>query len=89
MSWNDIKWYEGSYDEVDAIMDGLNKILNEGYSYRYYRVGEEYGDIDVTELDGKKKENLDYLYVARYIEDPDMACEEKKYEDFDNLNGGI
>lgn len=44
--WNYLKWYEGSYKEVDAIMEGLNYLGENEYSYRYSRIGESYDDYE-------------------------------------------
>lgn len=90
ISWNDVKWYEGCYNDVDLIMDGLTHLDNEGYSYRFYRVGESYDDIEETCIDGDKDPNLDYLWVVRYIEDEVINGDVIDYDGLDNceLGGG-
>lgn len=69
--WNYLKWYEGSYKEVDAIMEGLNYLGENEYSYRYSRIGESYDDYEEQYYDGnKEKENyLEYPNLIREFED--------------------
>lgn len=40
--WNDIKWRENDFKDVDAIMEGLNHLGENEYSYRYMRIGEKF-----------------------------------------------
>ncbi len=43
--WNDVKWYDGYDEEVDAVMDFLRKLdENSGEFYEYLRIGEDSGD---------------------------------------------
>lgn len=86
ISWDDIKWYEGSYDDVDIIMNGLDRLHGNGYSYRFYRVGESYEDIEETIVDGDLDQDLDYLYVVRYIDDDCIHGKSLKYDELDNCN---
>ena len=51
--WNDIKWYE-TYDGVFPIMSGLKNLQENQYSYRYMRIGEDYGDVDEYFFDEKE-----------------------------------
>jgi len=90
ISWDDIKWYDGCYDDVDIIMHGLDNLNAEGYSYRFYRVGESYEDIEETCVDGDLDQDLDYLYVVRYIDDDCIGGKTISYEELDNsvLEGG-
>lgn len=86
ISWDSIKWYEGDYPDVDIIMHGLDHLAAKGYSYRYYRIGESYDDIEETYIDGDLDQDLDYLYIVRYIDDDIIKGKNMKYGDFDNLN---
>ena len=86
ISWNDIKWYDGCYEDVDIIVDGLEHLNNEGYGYRFYRVGESYDDIEETIVDGDLDQDLDYLYVVRYIDDDCIKGKTISYEELDNCN---
>lgn len=61
--WNDIKWYE-TYDGVFPIISGLKNLQENQYSYRYMRIGEDYGDVDEYFFDGKNDENIDLEYPS-------------------------
>ena len=50
--WNYVKWYEDDYDEIIAIMKGLDYLSENDYSYRYSRIGESYEDYDEQYYDG-------------------------------------
>ena len=82
IGWNCIKWYEWSdYHDVDAIMDGLDKLKEEDFSYRYARIGESYEDIDEVYYDSNKYEDeLPYIDIVREFGDHYMKneLEEKK-----------
>ena len=89
ISWEDIKWYDGYYEDVDLIMDGLNHLDSKGYSYRFYRVGEDYGDIEETCIGGELDQDLDYLWIVRYIDDSSFVGGKKiSYDEFDSCNEG-
>ena len=60
---DDIKWYE-TYDGVFPIMSGLKNLQENQYSYRYMRIGEDYGDVDEYFFDGKNDENIDLEYPS-------------------------
>ena len=78
IGWNDLKWYDG-YEEVDAIMDSLAKLEENGYGYRYSRIGESLDDIEECEADNTEKDGvkyLDYPCISRYFED-------EEYKDID------
>lgn len=77
--WNDVKWYE-SYDGVFPIMSGLKKLEENQYSYRYMRIGEDYGDVDEYFNDGKKDENVDLEYpsmIRRFDDKYVFRCMDK------------
>jgi len=89
LGWNYLKWYEG-YKEVDAIMEGLNYLEENEYSYRYMIIGEDYTDVEEMSNDGKKdKDNyLEYPCIIREFDDdyiieliePEKQVEENKEE---------
>lgn len=60
--WNWVKWYEHDYPEVVAIMEGLNHLGENEYSYRYMRIGESYEDIEEQSYDGEKENEIDLEY---------------------------
>lgn len=68
--WNYLKWYEGDYTEVDSIMEGINYLGENEYSYRYMRIGESYEDIEEQSYDGEKdKIYLEYPNMIREFDD--------------------
>ena len=92
--WNYVKWYEHDYPEVIAIMEGLNHLGENEYSYRYMRIGESYDDIEEQSYDGEKDENIyleypnmlrefDDNYIIESIKENQIENEEKNKEDID------
>ena len=75
IGWNDLKWYD-SYPDITAINAALSYIENEGYSYKFTRIGENLTDIEEYGCDGDKdtKKNLyvDYPYIERGFDDVQM-----------------
>ena len=69
--WNYMKWYEHDYPEVVAIMEGLNHLEDNEYSYRYMRIGENYDDMEEQSYDGEKDEDicLEYPNMIREFDD--------------------
>ena len=72
--WDWVKWYEGSYKGVDAIMEGLNHLEEKDLSYRFSRLGEDYDDYEEHYHDSEKEEEqgLEYPYVIRDFDDDEM-----------------
>lgn len=60
LGWNYVKWYDG-YEEVDAIMDSLDKLEEQGFGYNFARIGEEYSDIEKRYVDATDKDGVDYI----------------------------
>lgn len=92
--WNYVKWYEHDYPEVIAIMEGLNHLGENEYSYRYMRIGESYDDIEEQSYDGKKDENIyleypnmlrefDDNYIIESIKENQIENDEKNKEEID------
>ena len=92
--WNYVKWYEHDYPEVIAIMEGLNHLGENEYSYRYMRIGESYDDIEEQSYDGEKDKNIyleypnmlrefDDNYIIESIKENQIENEEKNKEDID------
>lgn len=80
--WNNVKWYE-SYDGIFPIMSGLKKLEEYQYSYRYMRIGEDYGDVDEYFYDGKKDEDIDLEYpsmIRRFDDKYVFRCMDKYQE---------
>ena len=70
IGWNDIKWYEGD-DDIDSIMNDLDYLEENNYSYRYARIGENYDDYEEKyfESDKEEEQDLEYPSMTRYFED--------------------
>lgn len=92
--WNYVKWYEHDYPEVIAIMEGLNHLGENEYSYRYMRIGESYDDIEEQSYDGEKDENIyleypnmlrefDDNYIIESIKENQIENDEKNKEEID------
>lgn len=77
--WNSLKWYE-EYEDVKAVMSGLNNLRKNDYSYNYARIGESYDDFetDCYESNSKGEKDLTYLSVIREFNDDDI-CEQLEY----------
>lgn len=88
--WNWVKWYENSYDSVTAIMDGLNHLKENEYSYRYARIGESYDDYDehYYESEIEEEQDLEYPSVIREFDDDYVSSNmEKCNSNFEIENG--
>lgn len=78
IGWDCLKWYEFSdYEDVNAIMTGLDYLKENGYSYRYSRLGENYDDYDEQyyESDNEDEQDLVYPSIIRAFDD-DYILEE-------------
>lgn len=74
IGWNSIKWYEycgSDYEDVNAIMEGLQHLKEKDFSYRYARIGESYDDYDEHYYESEKEEeqDLEYPSMERYFDD--------------------
>lgn len=75
--WNYLKWYENYYPDVDAIMEGLEHLDKNEYSYRYMRIGENYDDIEEQYSDGEKDKNICLEYPSMIRDFDDEYIEEQ------------
>ncbi len=79
--WDSIKWYDGceGYEDVDAILEGLDKLEEKDISYHFARIGENYDDYDEFNYDGDDEEGLEtyvpYPSMTRYFDDEDIAVQ--------------
>ena len=82
IGWNCLKWYEYSdYVDVDAIMTGLDYLKENGYSYRYSRIGENYDDYDEKYYESENEEEQDLIYPSIIREfDDDYIFQELEYQ---------
>ena len=92
--WDYIKWSEHcGYPEIDAIMNGLDYLEENEYSFRYMIIGENKDDIEERYYDGnKEKINLEYPdlirefdddYITNYLEEPLKDNINKDMEEID------
>ena len=49
ISFIDIKWYEGSFEEVDKFKEAMNELEDNDIPYSFIRIGEEIDDIEFTQ----------------------------------------
>ena len=70
--WDSVKWYEDTgFLEVETIMNGLNHLRDNEYSYNYARLGEEVSDYEEKyfEGDNDKDVSLEFPQLERYFDD--------------------
>lgn len=71
IDWCRVKWYD-YFEDVKAIMQSLEKIYKQGYSYVFGRIGEENADNEIEEYiiedDEDVEEDLS-IFIARTFED--------------------
>lgn len=91
--WNYLKWYDG-YLDVDAIMEGIDYLGENEYSYRYMIIGESYDDCQEQSYDGDKDKEI-YLeypsmirefdddYIKNILEDKQINITEQNKEEID------
>lgn len=63
IGWDSIKWYDG-YEEVDSIMDSLDKLEKNGFGYSYARIGDNPEDYEERFAISTSKDNINYLEVS-------------------------
>lgn len=70
--WNEYSNWDGFRDKnSELIMEGLRFLEDNGYSYRYYRLGEDKEDYDEHHFDSEKKgeQDLEYPNIIRKFDD--------------------
>ena len=70
VGWNCIKWYE-DYKDVNSIVEGLEVLENEDYSYRFSRIGEDFTDHEEIYYDSKNRGDhfIPFPSVIRQFDD--------------------
>ena len=63
IGWDSIKWYDG-YEEVDSIMDSLDKLEKNGFGYSYARIGDNLEDYEERFVISTSRDNINYLEVS-------------------------
>ena len=76
--WNSVKWYENcdGYEDVDSIMNGLEYLKENDYSYRYARIGESYDDYEEHYFESTKEDeqDLEFPCMNRGFDDEYVLC---------------
>ncbi len=70
--WNSVKWYENieGYEDVDAIMEGLQHLEEKDLSYRYARIGESIDDYEEQSYESDTEiQKLNYPSIIREFDD--------------------
>lgn len=82
--WDNIKWYEycDGYENIDAIVKGLDYLEENNYSYRFARLGENYDDYEERSYESydEKEQDLEYPYMVRYFDDENLINDMKRWE---------
>lgn len=85
--WDSIKWYDGieGFEDVDAIMNGLEHLKDKDLSYRYARIGESYDDFEEMDYESnlEEEQDLEYPSMTRYFDDDYVR---EKMHMYDNEN---
>lgn len=63
LDWIYLKWYDGIFKEVDAVMNSLDILSDKNIDYQYMRIGEEIDDID--ERWSINNGSFDDFYISR------------------------
>lgn len=78
ITFNDIKWYEGSFPEVDNFMNGLEKLEEQDIPYSFIRIGEDVDDIEhKTNWTEDMPDEISNFEPVIDVNDEDSGC----YED--------
>ena len=88
LGWNNIKWYQYSdYEDVNAIMNGLDYLKENNFSYRYARIGENYDDYEESyfESELEDEQDLEYPSMERYFDDDYVIHNLNEQDKDDNL----
>lgn len=69
--WNQYNWNQNSNENVELVMNGLFELLDNNYSYRFYRLGEGKEDYDEYHFDStlESEQNLEYPNITRQFDD--------------------
>lgn len=77
--WDNVKWYENyeGFEDVDAIESGLDFLANNGYSFKFSRMGESYEDYDERYFDNNWELN-DIPFCRHFNDDEINYCLESE-----------
>lgn len=70
IGWDDIKWYEYcDFKEIDSILDGLNYLSENNYSYQLSKMGENLDDFNEEYIQNDNDIVLPYPQTIRCFDD--------------------
>ena len=71
LGWNDYNWNQYSNENVELVMNGLFELIDNNYSYRFYRLGRENDDYEEYHFDStlESEKNLEYPNITREFDD--------------------
>ena len=86
ITFDDIKWYEGTFKDVDNFMKGLELMRKQDIPYSFIRIGEESDDIEhkMNYTDDMPDEILNFEPVVD-VNDDDWSCYEDVEDDKDHI----
>lgn len=91
--WDSIKWYDDieGFEDVTAIMEGLNHLTEKDYSYRFARIGESYDDYEELshESDIEEEQDLAYPSMLREFDDEYVIGDMDYYNTHENSNNEL
>lgn len=70
IGWNYLKWYE-EYPEVQAVHEALNKFRDEGLSFTFARMGEDYADYE----EDYNNNDLPFPQLTQYFDDTQITAD--------------
>lgn len=70
IGWNYLKWYE-EYPEVQAVYEAFNKFRDEGLSFTFARIGEDYADYE----EDNNNYDLPFPQLTRCFDDTQITAE--------------
>lgn len=70
IGWDYLKWYK-EYPEVQVVHNALNKFRNEGLSFTFARMGDNYDDYE----EDYNNNDLSFPQLMRYFDDAQSTAE--------------
>lgn len=69
--WNEYIWNQYSNENVELVMNGLFELLDNNYSYRFFRLGEDKDDYEEYHFDStlESEKDLEYPNITRQFDD--------------------
>lgn len=71
LGWNDYNWNTYSNENVELVMNGLFDLIDNNYSYRFFRLGEEIDDYEEYHFTSTREseKNLEFPNIKREFDD--------------------